>query len=310
MAGLRKVCILLFASFLSYLSIQNVKPDEITTKRIVPLKGVCYSPFRDNQSPETGNFPSLNEISEDLNIIEKYAENIRTYGNDNVLFEIPRLCDEKNIRIDVGAWLSRDYSFNNESINNLIQIANSGYKSVKGLIVGSETLLRNDLTKAELISYINQVKNSTSIPVTTAEGWYFWLNNRDLADYVDYLTVHIHPYWEGVSIDNAVSFVIEKYNLVKSTYPDKRVVIGETGWPSGGAINKASIPSEENQVRFVREFRDAAARNNIDYFIFEMFDEKWKEKYGEVEGHWGIFYSSREIKPLLEDALSVFSRFD
>ena len=34
------------------------------------------------------------------------------------------------------------------------------------------------------------------MPVTYADVWEFWLRHRELASAVDFVTVHILPYWE------------------------------------------------------------------------------------------------------------------
>src|SRR5690606_39618061 len=39
-----------------------------------------------------------------------------------------------------------------------------------------------------------------TVPVTYAEVWEFWLSNRELSDAVDFVTIHILPYWENIPI--------------------------------------------------------------------------------------------------------------
>ncbi len=38
------------------------------------------------------------------------------------------------------------------------------------------------------------------MPVTYADVWEFWLRNRDVAAAVDFVTIHILPYWEDFPI--------------------------------------------------------------------------------------------------------------
>jgi len=49
----------------------------------------------------------------------------------------------------------------------------------------------------ELIEYIREVKKRTWKPVSTAETWDIWVDHPELAAEVDYIAVHILPYWEG-----------------------------------------------------------------------------------------------------------------
>ena len=68
------------------------------------------------------------------------------------------------------------------------------------MIVGNEVLLRKDLTANQLRRYIRQVKQRVKQPVTYADVWEFWLRNPSLADEVDFITIHLLPYWEDEPI--------------------------------------------------------------------------------------------------------------
>jgi len=279
-------------------------PLQNTIEESKPLQGVCYSPFREGQDPNLGIFPIEDEIEEDLSIISGIASTQRPYGNDSTLYEIPRLSDEWGVGCYPAAWISDDKSANETEIKRLIEIANQDYYTTKGLIVGSEVLLRGDISEAKLEGYISQVNEATEIPVTTAETWNVWLEHPDLADAVDYIWIHVHPYWEGISVDDAAEHVIEKWNRVKQAYLGKEVIIGETGWPTAGYTVGNAVPSEENQKKFLTEFKQLAEENNAKYFFFEAFDESWKAQYeGEVGAHWGLYNADRTPKLAIEDII-------
>ncbi len=59
------------------------------------------------------------------------------------------------------------------------------------------------------------------MPVTYADVWEFWLRHPELADSVDYLTIHILPYWEDrpVSPERAVQHVATAYARVQQAFP-------------------------------------------------------------------------------------------
>ena len=38
-------------------------------------------------------------------------------------------------------------------------------------------------------------------PVSTAEPWHVWLAHPELAQAVDYITIHLLPYWEGLPVE-------------------------------------------------------------------------------------------------------------
>jgi exo-beta-1,3-glucanase (GH17 family) len=264
------------------------------------MHAICYSPFRTGQDPTKGIFPTLTEISQDLSLIAGYAPRIRTYGNDNVLYQIPTLCDQKSMKCSPGAWISADTAANSANVNNLISLAGENHSSIESLIVGNEALLNNYVSAATLIGYINQVKQATTIPVGTAETWNNWLNNPLVADASDVLLVHVHPYWEGIAVDDAPAYVLQRLNEVKQAYPGKEVAIGETGWPTQGSTFGSAVPGEANQKSFMTNFVALAKAAGAKYYLFEGFDEKWKEQFGGVvEGSWGLWYADRTEKPVL-----------
>jgi len=263
------------------------------------IKGACYSPFRDGQNPNWGPYPSENEIREDMLILKNMSNAIRTYGVTKGLEKIVPIANQFNLKASPGAWLCSNREANEEEINSLINLAKN-YK-VESVIVGNEVVLRYEkgwdtLTERELIDYISRVKEAVDVPVTTVEPWHIWDTHAELVNAVDYILVNIHPYWEGISIDEAANYVIEKYKQIQNKYPHKQVVIGETGWPSDGLSNGKAVPSLENQRRFVEEFLDLANKEGVNFYYFEAFDEKWKEESNNVGPHWGFYYSDRTPK--------------
>ena len=133
-----------------------------------------------------------------------------------------------------------------------------------------------------MIAKIQRVKRSVSVPVTTAEVWDVWLDHPELASAVDYLAVHILPYWEGMPGSAAVDHAIKVYERLRQTYPGKRIVIAEFGWPSAGLNRKLAVPSPLTQAEVVRDFVTRADAMGIDYSIVEAFDQPWKTNEGSV----------------------------
>ena len=170
--------------------------------------------------------------------------------------------------------------------------------AVHAVIVGSEVLLRGDLSESQLLADIEQVRDklTNKVPITTAEIPEQWLQHPDLASKTDFITVHIYPFWEGVSINAAIQALDSAYERVKATFPDKQVVIGETGWPSAGPAHGAAVPSAANQARYLINFINWAQAKNVQYFYFEAFDEGWKINEEGVGTHWGLYQSDSTSK--------------
>lgn len=190
--------------------------DILASPLIEKYSGVCYGPFRDGQDPEHGIFPTVQEVSEDIAFIKKLSKSLRTYGMGGTGKDIPKICQISGIDCYPGAWISRDKRGNEKEVNALIDIGRQRLSAVKGLIVGNEVLLRNDLSKESLIDLIRRVKKETGLPVTTADIWDIWLKNPELAKEVDFILVHIHPYWEGVRVEESADKVIQKLQELKN----------------------------------------------------------------------------------------------
>jgi exo-beta-1,3-glucanase (GH17 family)/cellulose synthase/poly-beta-1,6-N-acetylglucosamine synthase-like glycosyltransferase len=267
------------------------------------IAGFAFSPFHRGETPEANQIPSQAEISSDLEQISHVTSRIRTYNVEEGMSEIPRLAEEYPLKITLGAWISGKTANNEDQVARLIRIANDS-PNVDRVMVGNEVLYRNDISVPALIHYIEQVKAGVHVPVSTAEPWHVWLKHPELAASVDYITVHLLPYWEQTREMDAVADVLAKYDQVQRAYPDKHIVIGEVGWPSNGVVNGGAVPSRVNQAKFLRSFFNAAQARGLDYFVMEAFDQPWKTSFeGRVAGYWGMYDLDRHAKWSMSGAI-------
>lgn len=263
--------------------------------RVIP--GFAFSPYQEGQSPLNNTSPSVEEISKDLSLLAGKTQAIRTYTVAGVFGEIPRLAKNYNINVALGAWISADLEANVKELERLVELAHSPPHNVVRLIAGNEVLLRKELSIETLTKYLDKVREATDIPVSTAEPWHVWLKNPKLAEHVDYLAVHLLPYWEGVALDNAVEFSMNSYRQLQQAFPDKKIVITEVGWPSQGRSIRQADASPANQAKFLRRFINRAEQDDILFYVMEAFDQPWKaEIEGSVGGYWGVFDSGRAPK--------------
>lgn len=266
------------------------------------VNGFAYSGFQLDQSPLEKEYPSTAELVKDLKLLRPYTNRIRTYSSlENP--EVVALASNLGIRVTAGAWLNGDSTANNREIEAL-KAKVAQYPHIERVIVGNEVLLRRDLTKEELIWYLDQTRATVHVPVSTAEPWHVWLKNPDLVRHVDYIAVHLLPYHEGLPIDKAVDYALQRYQELMDAYPRKRIVITEIGWPSSGPAIGAAVASQVNQARFVREFLAKTAHRNYDYYLMEAFDQPWKvDVEGWAGAYWGMFNADREEKYSLHGAV-------
>jgi exo-beta-1,3-glucanase (GH17 family)/cellulose synthase/poly-beta-1,6-N-acetylglucosamine synthase-like glycosyltransferase len=263
------------------------------------IAGVSFSPYRVGQGPIDKVFPTEEQIREDLRVLAPEVGSVRTYTSLDGMDQIPRIANEFGLKVTAGAWIDGDRQKNDREIRKLVASVRAN-PNVNRVIVGNEVLLRGDLKVAEFAPYLRRVRALLSplgIPVGTAEPWHVWLKHPELAREVDFIAVHLLPYWEGVSSDTAIPFVLDRLAEVKKRFPYKEVMIGEVGWPSNGRIRRGSVPSLANEAAFLRQFLNVAEERGIDYFVMEAFDQPWKIPVeGGVGAYWGMLDAKRQPK--------------
>jgi cellulose synthase/poly-beta-1,6-N-acetylglucosamine synthase-like glycosyltransferase/exo-beta-1,3-glucanase (GH17 family) len=159
-----------------------------------------------------------------------------------------------------------------------------------------ETRVKEKINVGRLIKAIREVKRQVSVPVTTGEIWSVWRDHPELVAAVDYIAVHILPYWEGAPDHSAVDAAIGGYHQLRQMYPGKRIVIAEFGWPSAGYNFKLAQPGFFEQAHVIRDFVARANAIGIDYNIIEALDQPWKISEGSVGAYWGLFNAAGEQK--------------
>jgi exo-beta-1,3-glucanase (GH17 family)/cellulose synthase/poly-beta-1,6-N-acetylglucosamine synthase-like glycosyltransferase len=259
------------------------------------VAGFAFSAFQRYQDPTRDIFPTEEELASDIRMLSHYTSQLRTYSSLESP-EIPRLARFYNMKVMEGAWLDRRARHNDEELAGLIALSRK-YDNINRAIVGNETILRGDVSVPELIGYLDRARAHLDIPVSTAEPFFVWQRNPDLVQHVDFITVHLLPYWEQIPRKDAIGFVLGQYHELERLYPGKHVVIGEVGWPSNGDRKKYAQPSIADEAHFIREWLNVAAAQHIDYFIMEAFDQPWKEaNEGRAGAYWGVFNASRQPK--------------
>ncbi len=260
------------------------------------IGGFAFSPFHAGENPQSNIYPSIAQIKSDLALVATKTHNIRTYTVQNDLGEIPALAAPYHLNVTLGAWIDQHPRANQRELTKVVQVANAN-PDVKAVMVGNEVILRRNLTVAQLAADIRYVKTRVHVPVSTAEPWHVWLHHPALAKSVDFITVHLLPYWEGVPEDKAVAYALHRLHQVQRAYPGKRIVIGEIGWPSDGIDIGGARASRVLQAKFMRQFFNVARQQHLHYFVMEAFDQPWKTSFeGRAAGYWGMWSLARHAK--------------
>jgi exo-beta-1,3-glucanase (GH17 family) len=278
------------------------------------LMCVSYAPFRGEQTPlSPTTYISAEQISEDLAQLAKISDCVRTYSIENGLDQVPELAARVGLKVIQGMWLSSNRQKNSVQVATGIRLAKEYPSTITALVVGNEVLLRGEMTQSDLAATIRLVKAQVSVPVTYADVWEFWLRYREIYDAVDFITIHILPYWEDFPIraKYAAAHVEQIRRRMEVAFPGKEILIGETGWPSAGRMRDAALPSRTNQARVVSEILDLAKRENFRVNLIEAYDQPWKrELEGTMGGYWGLFDSvHRALKYPPGVAISNYPRW-
>ena len=183
------------------------------------VHGVAFSGFQRHQDPTASIFPTEDELAADLDRVAAYADRVRTYSSTENA-EAVRLAGMRGLRVTAGAWLDRRDENNEREIAALVRLAREN-PNVDRVIVGNESILRGDLSVPALIADITRVKRKVRVPVSTAEPWHVWLRYPELARHVDFITVHLLPYWEGVPAEHAVDYALDALRGAPPRVPEE-----------------------------------------------------------------------------------------
>ncbi len=258
---------------------------------------VSYAPFRKpGETPlDPHAFVSPERIDADLKALSERFDCVRTYSQSFGLNAVPAIAQKYGMKVLMGIWLGRDKAFNDREVTSGIATAKAYPEVIRGVIVGNEVLLRGEQSPEAIAGYLAKVRGALHddhVPVTYADVWEFWLRYPQMADSVDYITIHILPYWEDQPVppEDALQHVADVYARMKARFAGKAVMIGETGWPSEGRPRRQASASLVNEARYLRDFLRYAGSVDMPYNVIEAFDQPWKrEQEGTVGGYWGIF---------------------
>ncbi|MHC4399027.1 MAG: hypothetical protein ACYTG0_05035 [Planctomycetota bacterium] len=168
------------------------------------MHGINFSPYiAPGEDPGKGDGQITDqELQQRIALVSPYAKWIRTFGCSKDLEKAGQIAHALGNKTALGAWIGPDAAANQAQIDCLVDLAIQGHADM--VIVGSEVLLRGDVTKEVLIDYINDVKArlaaaQVDVPVTTADVYGVLLANPEVIAAVDVVLANYYPFWEGIS---------------------------------------------------------------------------------------------------------------
>jgi cellulose synthase/poly-beta-1,6-N-acetylglucosamine synthase-like glycosyltransferase/exo-beta-1,3-glucanase (GH17 family) len=283
--------------------------------------------------------PRKEQIESDFAMLAGKVSYVRTYRTTDGGDYMPEAAARVGLKLVPGAWIygqnearqqfGRDAAeVNAEETRGLIRMANQN-PNVERVLVGNENILRwvkagaapdrdlDTVSPAQLIREIRNVKRNVKVPVSTSEPSSIWLDYPELAKEVDFLAVHILPYWDPDRGDDPLAYLRDEIGKLRHDYPNKNIIVTEVGWPSNGATRripatgaiKRATPAE--QARNVRNMVAWLKEQNIQYFVVEAIDQPWKsyDLEGKAGGYWGLWNADRQQKFDWTGPIETFPRW-
>ena len=295
---------------------------------------ICYSGYREGQSPDSRTYPSVAQIREDLNLLARHWPLLRLYDcslhAERVLQVIRD--DGLPLRVMLGAYLGAEmnnfgcpwggtYSEeqldanrreNAAELERLVRLAREHPHTVFSVAVGNEATVDwsdHIVPVPQMNEYVRWVKARLPQPVTFCENYVPWQHKlRDLVPELDFLSLHTYPVWEYKHIHEALDYTKENIASVAQLYPGKTIGITEAGWctNSNGRGMNAEHAVQELQALYYRDLMAWTQAEGLLCFVFEAFDEPWKGSSDplEPEKHWGLFTVDRRPKRVMKDVFA------
>jgi len=291
---------------------------------------ICYSGYRHGQSPDSGIYPTYEQVKEDLLILQKQWTYLRLYDCTQHAETVLKVISQEKLHFKVmlGAYIGaelnnfgcpwgkiyseeelvRNAANNLEQIHKLISLANEYPEIIFSLAVGNEATVDwtdHYVPVDKVISYVQMVKKGARQPVTFCENYVPWYDKlKMLVEEVDFISIHTYPVWEYKHIHEALEYTKQNYFGIANRYPHKPVIITEAGWATnsnGRGINPENV-SEEYQAIYYNDLMRWSRKEGIMTFVFEAFDEPWKgsPEAMEPEKHWGLFTVDRKPKKVFQ----------
>ncbi len=295
-------------------------------------EAICYSGYREGQSPAKRIYPTEAQVLEDLRLLAPRFHHLRMYDCSPHVQMTLALIQKHRLpfKVMIGAYLAAEASNpkcpwggtydddvlvrnrreNQVQLAKAIMLANKYPDIVSSVSAGNEATVEwtDHLVPVEhVIQYVRTLRAGVKQPVTFCENYVPWQSFLEpLVAEVDFISLHTYPEWEQKKLDTALSYTEQNYDSVAKRYPGKKVVITEAGWATRS--NGRGIPTENAnealQKQYIEELTAWSAKRNILTFVFEAFDEPWKgsDHPDEPEKHWGLYTVDRKPKPVLRPA--------
>ena len=288
----------------------DAKPGEAASARAIAYHapGVTYDGLHTTQNP------TAEQVAADLKRIKQHFGVIRTYyaGFGNNAVNVGEVAADVGLKVLLGLYLyngepdlvAKDYE---QFVKPAVDRGN-----VIGILIGNEDSNLMPMIKEYLVK---AKADFPQTPVGSSQTAGFWLSSpqaSELLPLVDFIAVNIYPAWDwekadaenqpiGVTPQAGFESFQRTYEQVAAKYPDKQVVVTETGWPTTyGKIPAKQYPiGISNAGQFLKSTMNWAETSDpkVNFYLYGMFDPLYGVGLGSLYNyHFGLVDSEGKAK--------------
>ena len=260
---------------------------------------------------------TVSGITADLELLHRDFNGIITYSCRDGLDKIPGVAEKLHYKAMIlGIWDIKSES----EVQTAVRLVKRYPRLIAAVCVGNEGIYAKRYRLEDVQNLIPRLrKELPSTPLTTTEPFFLYVKPEYTAFFtqMDFLLPNIHPIFEKwfkpEDITNAVAFVMNVSHDLQARYPDKPLLVKETGLPSGPA--SLGFTPERQSAFWAALLQQLTPPQNFGVSCFEAFDEPWKpvaiqQDYPgnhEQEGFWGFYTVDGKPKPVVS-AIQSFLR--
>lgn len=293
-------------------------------------RGINYDPAHDPNFTSAQQRNDLNGmkrvVQQDLRAIQNAGFTTlktfySTFGtvDGNQLFTPAEIACPMNLNIALGVYEFNPATDNcgtwctvatKKEVAKAIESANKYPDCVKMIIVGNEDIYNWNFTQpnkeiqqriAADISTIKKGVNNKNIIITSAQqdGAWLQLSKNDpygILPQIQHIGANIYPFWSAQkpNVENGKGEFNHRLEAMKTTFPDKTIIVTEEGWPSSGSAGQNPNAKLEQEKEYYTWWQSRASQDTFDSFYFAMFDKQ--PSNSDADKYFGLCTYQNESK--------------
>ncbi|KAF0696868.1 Aste57867_12401 [Aphanomyces stellatus] len=133
----------------------------------------------------------------------------------------------------------------------------------------------------------NVTASLPAIAIVLSDQDWLSIGDQGVPDAVDVIGVVIQPYDDAADASmSPIQYLTSRWNAIVQAFPNKKIVLAGTGWPTNGPIVKGHYPSFDTAQKFVADamtwFSTGGGGDSPSLFAFEFVNSK-RANFGLVD---------------------------